>query len=93
MKNRPRWIKRGEKLRLRKELFARQAGICYLCGAPMIYQLDRCAPHHNALATFDHLTALADGGASDRSNLKLAHHGCNSLRDRSNIVGVPMVRV
>jgi 5-methylcytosine-specific restriction endonuclease McrA len=85
------WMRKGERIRLRRELFARQGGLCYLCGSAMSITVDWRRDGWGMLATFDHLKPMADGGASDRSNLKLAHHSCNSTRGRQNVVGVPLV--
>ncbi len=73
---------------MRRSLFTRQGGICYLCGGPM--ELYAVNGRTVDMATFDHLLPVADGGSDDESNLRMAHQGCNSIRDRLNIVGVPL---
>ena len=46
-----------------------QGGICYLCGKPMGEDV-----------TTDHVVPLAKGGTHQRSNIRLAHHFCNSVK-------------
>lgn len=61
--------------RLRERVLAEEAS-CFRCGEPVDKTLkgaSRWAP------SVDHIVALADGGAPlDRSNVALAHQGCNS---------------
>jgi 5-methylcytosine-specific restriction endonuclease McrA len=79
-----------ERKRMRAKLFAAQAGICALCGAPMLPTI-RDVADMRVMATIDHIEPRALGGSDERANLRAVHHGCNSTRDHLNIVGVPLV--
>lgn len=79
-----------ERKRMRAMLFSAQAGICALCGAPMLPYVGHIADMR-MMATIDHIQPRALGGSDERSNLRAVHHGCNSTRDHLDIVGVPLV--
>lgn len=83
-------LRRSKRMSLRKRMFTRQAGLCALCGSPMFATIEDQSLRF-ALATFDHIHPKADGGSHDESNLRMTHAACNSIRDRQNIVGVPLV--
>lgn len=52
--------------RWRKDQFAKQKGVCYLCKAPML-----------GIYSVDHIKPLALGGTSKYENLALCHIACN----------------
>lgn len=79
---------KGDRMRLRKALFVEQAGICYLCGGLMVIKLTTT---HEAFATLDHLTPLTRGGPDDRSNMMLAHFGCNNYKGRMTLEELPFM--
>lgn len=83
---------KSERLKARKLLFKRYAGICALCGAPMSHPgsvYGRATM--GQFPTLDHIHPKALGGSNDLSNLRLVHQGCNVIRGVENIVGVPLV--
>lgn len=57
-------------------LWARQNGLCWLCGGGMVNSGDG----RGYDASFDHVTPRSKGGTRHLSNLKLAHVKCNSER-------------
>lgn len=70
---------------LRNRLMDLQAGLCWLCGAPMsTRQKFRQTPIE---ATFDHIKALAHGGADTVANVRLAHRACNCIRGELQAAG------
>jgi hypothetical protein len=61
---------------------------CHLCRKrvdPRIKAPDRRCP------SFDHLDPVSDGGTDARSNVKLAHLGCNSRRGAGGTVQLMLV--
>jgi DNA-directed RNA polymerase subunit RPC12/RpoP len=67
-----------------KRLYDRDNGVCWLCGG-------KCDPNDYTIIdgnfivgrnypSIDHVVALANGGEHSWSNVKLAHHICNSLK-------------
>lgn len=73
---------------LRAELFARQRGLCHLCGKEMTLERNRYDKRgvSRQFATFDHVIPHSEGGTTHVSNLKLAHRGCNNARNSKPIV-------
>lgn len=73
---------REQRDNLRAELFAKQNGLCHLCGKLMTLQRKgKLGVSVSALfATFDHLLPRALGGTAYYTNLALAHRKCNSAR-------------
>lgn len=62
------------------DIFARDGYICWLCHKPL--EMHRLAGHPKA-PTIDHVISLAAGGTDDATNVRAAHHSCNSAkRDR-----------
>lgn len=62
------------------EIYKRDAGICGLCRQRVSR---RFKPNHPRSATIDHIVPISKGGPHVRSNVQLAHYGCNSAkRDR-----------
>ena len=62
--------------RARAEVIASES-VCWICGASDFVRTSR----HRRSASVDHVIALAVGGSLlERSNLRLAHLGCNSAR-------------
>jgi 5-methylcytosine-specific restriction endonuclease McrA len=63
--------------RMRAQVFAEEATCCW-CGG---YVDQRLPPTHPMSRTVDHVVALAKGGDPlKRSNLRLMHRKCNSIR-------------
>lgn len=62
--------------RTRLAIYDRDGWACQICGRPIprmpTLWIDR--------ATLDHIIPRSKGGTDDPSNLRAAHHGCNSLR-------------
>jgi 5-methylcytosine-specific restriction endonuclease McrA len=52
--------------------------LCQLCQEPIDLQL---LPGDPGFVTIDHVIPRALGGTNDRTNLRLAHNGCNTYRD------------
>lgn len=74
---------------LRNRVFLLQARpVCALCGRPMLFREDFPPDErgrwwlHPKAATADHIILVADGGTDALSNLRPAHRGCNSKRNR-----------
>lgn len=64
--------------RIRKRLYKRQKGLCWICGGRMSISLASAgSPYY---ATFDHLDPKANGGTNAQTNLRLAHKKCNAQR-------------
>ncbi|WP_034823576.1 HNH endonuclease [Hyphomonas pacifica] len=66
-----------------RRLWEAQEGLCALCGKPM--PGSRAEMAHATLwkkwrPTYDHIIALARGGADHESNLQLAHAMCNKRK-------------
>lgn len=70
--------RRSERRRIRRlEIFERDQWRCWLCGDGIDRELQ--VPHRMA-ATVDHVQPRIFGGSDDPSNLRAAHHSCNSRR-------------
>ena len=65
---------------LRKQIFEKQNGLCWLCGKVMTLELPPSGRPNRTYATFDHVRPKSDGGTTYFTNLKLAHRACNSAR-------------
>lgn len=63
----------------REDTWARDNGLCQLCGEPI--DRDLAYPHHGSL-TLDHIVPLARGGLHEPTNVQLAHHGCNMRKGK-----------
>ncbi len=64
-------------------LWARQSGICALCGQPMLrnrFQASHSRIWTKQRATFDHIVPTSKGGADRAENLQLAHARCNKIK-------------
>lgn len=61
----------------REAIFARDRGVCQLCGEPVDPSLKWPNPR---FATMDHVVRIADGGQHATSNVRLAHLICNQRR-------------
>jgi 5-methylcytosine-specific restriction endonuclease McrA len=72
------------KRRMRKRMYKRQKGLCWICGERMC--ISAAAASSPNYATFDHLDPKSNGGTNAQANLKLAHRKCNSLRSALPIV-------
>lgn len=71
---------------LQARVFAEETH-CHLCGE-WVDQL--LPPRHPRARSVDHLISLESGGPPlDRSNVRLAHLGCNSRRGRAQQVAAP----
>lgn len=69
LENRRRARKRGVKTETidRRALYARDGGVCHLCGQPVAFEKMQ----------LDHVIPLARGGEHTAANLKVAHGRCN----------------
>ena len=65
--------------KLRRELFERQSGMCWICGKKMVLEYRGKKPPRT-FASFDHVKPQTHGGTAYHTNLKLAHRMCNSAR-------------
>lgn len=66
------------KHRIRKRMYKRQKGLCWICGERMAISTSQA--QSPMFATFDHLLPKAQGGGNTQDNLKLAHQKCNMMR-------------
>lgn len=71
----------------RKRMFERQRGKCHWCGLPMSLTPTKITPFGNVkdnpqYATFEHVIPKSMDGTNQRSNLVLAHGGCNNKRHK-----------
>jgi 5-methylcytosine-specific restriction endonuclease McrA len=78
-------FKKGQKERIKQQLFVEQFGLCWLCDFPMRLP----ASKHKDSATVDHVIPVSKGGTNARANLRLAHRRCNTLR--SNNEGIVVI--
>lgn len=67
-----------------RRLFARDSGVCWICGMVCDYQ-DKTYRGRTMIAgdmypSIDHVIALTDGGSHAWDNVKLAHRICNTMR-------------
>lgn len=62
----------NRRYRRNRALVLAKSRVCHLCGL-------------DGADTVDHLVPYADGGTDDISNLKPAHHVCNSRRGKKDI--------
>ena len=69
-----------------KKLYKRDNGICWICGGRCDYGDYRRDKNGNFIVGFnypsiDHVYPLSRGGTHEWSNVKLAHHYCNILKN------------
>lgn len=69
-----------------KKLYKRDNGICWICGGRCDYGDYRRDKDGNFIVGFnypsiDHVYPLSRGGTHEWSNVKLAHHYCNTLKN------------
>ena len=59
----------------------RDSGICGICGKPVDLRISagRLQP------TIDHIVPFALGGADARTNIQIAHRGCNSWKGKRDL--------
>ena len=81
---------RGERGRHRRRLYKAQAGLCALCGFPMIKSPSKPTP---AILSLDHIVPLGLGGPDVPENLRATHQGCNSVRDHEDIWAFDLIDV
>lgn len=62
---------------VRREVFARDAYMCKLCGEPL--DMSKQAPHPLS-PSIDHVIPLANGGTHEPGNVQAAHFLCNSVK-------------
>jgi 5-methylcytosine-specific restriction endonuclease McrA len=62
---------------LRAEIAERDGWRCSLCSGPVDPSLKHTDP---AYGTIDHVVPITRGGTNELSNLRLAHHRCNSAK-------------
>lgn len=55
----------------KKTIYAKSNGKCAICGKPVMYKK----------MTIDHIVPISQGGTNDFSNLQLACHSCNRLKN------------
>lgn len=55
----------------KKTIYAKNNGKCAICGKPVMYKK----------MTIDHIVPISQGGTNDFSNLQLACHSCNRLKN------------
>jgi len=81
--HRKRWRKHDKGITL-DALYARDHGICYLCGGTCDYSdmsiNDGVFIAGNNYPSIDHVQPLAKGGTHTWDNVKLAHRICNSIK-------------
>lgn len=72
-----------------EKVYKRDNGICWLCGEPCDYNdyeiRDGNFIVHEKYPSIDHVVPLAKGGNHTFSNVRLAHHYCNTLKSDSII--------
>lgn len=68
----------GSKVRrLANQVLGRYGSVCWLCGKP----IDLTASRRSPLGlTVDHVVPRSMGGGDDITNLRPAHHHCNTSR-------------
>lgn len=73
-----------------EELFERDHGICYLCGALCQWddkqKINGVIVYGNYYPSRDHVIPKSKGGENSWENLRLAHRICNSLKHDSPLV-------
>lgn len=74
-KDHKRWITDDR----RQAIYERDNWLCQICGLPVDKHLPRGTYTPNA-PTLDHIMPRSLGGSHDDTNLRLAHHICNSKR-------------
>jgi len=67
-----RRVKSLSRIWQRKALVNQYGGVCYLCSSPFETMKD---------ITIDHWQPLSKGGKDELENYRLAHFGCNLLKD------------
>lgn len=92
---RKRWKNRRNDKRINKHntvdeditlatLYQRDKGICYICGEQCVFEdfeyTEASFTCGRTYPTIDHIVPLARGGLHSWSNVKLAHHLCNSRK-------------
>ena len=55
----------------KKTVYAKNNGKCAICGKPVMYKK----------MTIDHIVPISQGGTNEFSNLQLACHSCNRLKN------------
>lgn len=73
-----------------KRLYARDKGICWLCGKPTDMNDFRKDVHGNVICgesypSIDHVVPVSRGGDHTWDNIRLAHRGCNSKRGAPSV--------
>lgn len=64
-----------------EKLFARDGGICYLCGKECSWnEIDADGNAKDLYPSIDHVVPLSKGGTHTWNNVKLAHRGCNTAK-------------
>ncbi len=71
--------------KLRKYVFDRDNGKCYLCGRDTVYLKLSVTTRRSPMnrATLDHKVPLSKGGTNDLENLANACYRCNILKDKT----------
>ncbi len=63
-----------------KTVYARVAGVCEICGLPVLKTTE---PTNIWAATMDHIKPLSVGGLHENANCQLAHRLCNSIKGQA----------
>lgn len=71
---------------LRQRAWEKCGGICYLCGLPMMPNVE---PGDPLAYTLEHIIPKALGGQSDTDNVNGAHQYCNNYKGDSLISDLP----
>jgi len=70
------WITKAE----RERIYRRDNWQCQICNEPVIKNYDWSKGYNPKGPSLDHITPRSHGGTDEPSNLRLAHHHCNTLR-------------
>lgn len=65
-------------LEIKKKLYEKQNGICYICGRKTT--LNKNDKNKDTYATVDHIVPLSKNGTNDIENMAIACDICNNLK-------------
>lgn len=72
--------KLNRRKKFRDRLFEAQKGLCFYCNRPMLIGEEHCKSP--AYATYEHVIPRKLGGLDNKSNIVLACHRCNNIKDK-----------